>query len=128
LNVLCDVRYIPLTTGWSHLTLIVNQTLGTLNGRYRQAYLYEISRVTRASGRLYTGCCTNIELAASCYTEWGVPLRSIDLQSHLVQLESYSSLWAPESHIVEELDAVGFRPTQIEHTTLGFFGLFEKYD
>lgn len=127
LCVLCDVSRIPLIAGWSDLTLIVNQTLGNLNGRHRQAYLHEVSRVTRPLGQLYVGCFTNIELAAECYAEWGVPVRTIDRASHLAQLESYSSLWAPESHIVEELRTVEFAPVKIEYTTLGFFGLFQKY-
>lgn len=122
--VLGDARHMPLPSGWADLVMVCNQTFGTILGSMREEVMCEIGRVLRHNGRLYVGGFDNIQLAASLYRAWGVPIVSVEPASQFVTLGDYNSWWQDAEDLTTMLDSLGFRLLKGRRVGLGYLNTY----
>ena len=114
-----DVGELPLKSCACDAALILNQTFGTLLGKARESVLRELRRVLRVGAPLIIGGFDQIELAAACYKEWGVSVRTTD-PTGFFELEHYSSFWQRQDWLEAEVCESGFRVVTSKRGGLGY--------
>jgi ubiquinone/menaquinone biosynthesis C-methylase UbiE len=102
------------------LALLCNHTFGAILGEERDRSLASIVDALAIGGILLIAGFSNLDLAPSCYENWGMSLVALDRRTGLVELAHHFSLWEAADAVVSQLVPYGLVLQTQQDFTLGY--------
>lgn len=108
------------------LIMFCNNSLGCISENGRKTCISQIASLLNTNGIVFVSSFDKIDIAESCYKEWGNRIIQLNRQEEFVELDYYRSYWKSKQSLIDEFVRVGLYNTYYCSAGLGGIYLFSK--